>query len=213
MPIRYVFIGIIVPFSVLVPILFGLINYKTAKTNSRILLYYLIISGIINIIAILIQRYHLSNLPLLHVYTLIEAIFLISYFRLIFNDLFIKKVLFSLTILFPIICILNFTFLQSIYTFNTNTRPLEAILITFFCMLYIYKSGFTENWICKPVNWFNMGILIYFPTAFIIFISSNYLIVNNNKTMTNMVWDIHAALVLLMYLLWSRGFYLLKNGR
>lgn len=213
MPLRYIFIGIIVPFSILIPIIFGLVNYKTAKVNSRILFYYLIISGIINILAIVVRRYHVSNLPLLHIYTLVEAVFLLSYLKSIFKEPLIKKALLTLIVLFPIICILNFTFLQSIYTFNTYTRPLEAILITFFCLLYIYKSGFTDNWISKPRNWFNMGMLIYFPTAFVIFISSNYLIVNNNKSMTNLVWDIHAALVLLMYLFWARGFNLIKNGR
>ncbi|KQC01745.1 hypothetical protein AQF98_05070 [Pedobacter sp. Hv1] len=108
---------------------------------------------------------------------------------------------------------MNFTFLQSIYTFNTYTRPLEAILITFFCLLHLYKSGFSENWLRQPNNWFNGGILIYFPAAFIIFILSNYLTKSSNSSMNTMVWNIHAALVLFMYLIWARGFKLIGNGR
>jgi hypothetical protein len=212
-PIKYIFHAIIVPLSILIPLFIFIFNYKFAKKELRVLFYYLIISGLINLIAIVIRRYHVSNLPLLHLYTLIEGIFLLSYFRIIFNDPIVKKVLLVLIILFPIVCILNFTFLQSIYTFNTYTRPLEAILITFFCMLYLYKGGFTENWINKPVNWINMGILIYFPAACIIFILSNYLITSLNKTLNTMVWNIHAVLILLMYLFWAKGFSLLKNGR
>ena len=212
-PIKYIFHSIIVPSSILIPLFFFVFNYKFAKKESRLLFYYLIISGLINVTAIIIRSYHVSNLPLLHLYTLVEAVFLLTYFSIIFNDSKIKKVLLILTILFPILCIINFSFLQSIYAFNTYTRPLEAILITFFCLLYLYKSGFTENWISKPINWFNMGILIYFPVACIIFILSNYLTTSINKDMNTMVWNLHAVLILFMYLLWARGFYLLKNGR
>ncbi|MBB2144298.1 hypothetical protein GM921_02260 [Pedobacter sp. LMG 31464] len=154
----------------------------------------------------------MRNLPLLHLYTIVEAVFILSYFRTLFTDALIKKVLLFILILFPVLCILNFTFLQSIYTFNTYTRPLEAILITFFCLLYLYKSGFTENWLNKHTSWFNMGILIYFPVACIIFILSNYMtLVTMNKAMNTVVWSVHGALVLMMYLFWAKGFSLLKS--
>jgi hypothetical protein len=203
----------IVPLSILIPILIGLFHYNKAQTGSRLLLYYLITSGLINLAALILVHYRMRNLPLLHLYTMVEGVLILSYFRTIFDQPLIKKILLYIIAIFPILCILNFTFLQSIYTFNTYTRPLEAILITFFCMLYLYKSGFTENWINKPVNWFNMGILIYFPVACIIFIVSNYLIfVSMNRAMNHMVWNLHATLVMIMYLVWARGFSLIKNG-
>ncbi len=212
--LRNMFLTYIVPLSILLPIIIALFNYEKLVTKSRLLFYYLIISGLINLSAIILVNYRMRNLPLLHIYTLVEAIFILSYFRTIFENPLIKKILLFIIALFPILCIINFVFLQSIYTFNTYTRPLEAILITFFCLLYLYKGNFTEDWMNKPSSWFNMGILIYFPVACIIFILSNYLAVyGDNKAMTTMVWNLHAVLVLLMYLLWSRGFYLLKNGR
>ena len=202
----------IVPFSILFPILFGLLNFKEAKTGSRLLLYYLIASGLINLVAMTIFKR--NNLPLLHLYTIVEAVLILSYLRTLFIENLIKKILLCTIFIFPIFCVLNFTFLQSINTFNTYTRPLEAILITFFCMLYLYKSGFTENWTNKPSSWFNMGILIYFPVACIIFIVSNYMVfVHKNRGMNLHVWDLHAILVLAMYIFWARGFHLLKNGR
>jgi hypothetical protein len=207
------FYTVVVPLSILIPILTGLFNYRKAQSGPKLLLYYLVISGLINLIALIFVKYRMNNLPLLHLYTMVEGILILSYFSTIFIDPFIKKILRYITIIFPLLCIINFTFLQSIYTFNTYTRPLEAILITFFCMLYLYKSGFTENWINKSVNWFNMGILIYFPVACIIFILSNYMsFVTMNKAMNRMVWDLHAALVMLMYLIWARGFSLIKKN-
>jgi len=214
MKLKFIFNGIIVPLSILIPLFFGILNWKKGTTGSRLLFFYLVISGLINLCGIVVVQFKHNNLPLLHLYTIVETVFILSYFRTIFIDPFLKKALLISTVLFPIICILNFGFLQSIYTFNTYTRPLEAILITFFCLLYLYKSGFTENWLEKSTNWFNMGILIYFPAACIIFIVSNYLVFGKmNKVMNSMVWNIHGALVLIMYLIWAKGFSLLKNER
>ena len=210
---KYLFLTIIVPGSILIPLLIFIPRYKLAKTQERILFYYLISAGLINLAAIILSMYGITNLPLLHLYTIVEAVFLLGYFRLVFNEPVLKKVIGILMVLFPIICVLNFSFLQSIYTFNTYTRPLEAILITFFCLLYLYKSGFAEDWIKQSTSWFNAGILIYFPAAFVIFVLSNYLMASKNHAMNTIVWNLHAALVLIMYLLWARGFRLAGNGR
>lgn len=207
------FLSIIVPLSILLPIFTCLFHFKRAGKAAKILCYYLITCGLINLTAIIFVRFHMKNLPLLHLYTIVESIFILSYFRAIFKDPLVKKALLIITVLFPILCVLNFIFLQSIYTFNTHTRPLEAILITFFCLLYLYRSGFTENWLQKPINWFNIGILIYFPAACLIFIVSNYMtFVTMNRQMNLYIWYLHGALALLMYLVWTRGFSLLKNG-
>lgn len=208
------FVTYIVPLSILIPIFWGLINLKATKTAPRLLFSYLLSSGLINLTAIVLVNFRMRNLPLLHLYTIVEAVLILSYFRTLFIDPIIKKVLLYTIFLFPLLCIINFTFIQSIYTFNTYTRPLEAILITFFCMLYLYKNGVTENWLNKSESWFNMGILIYFPVACIIFILSNYMVfVSKNKSMNVIIWDIHAALSMLMYLMWAKGFSLIKHDR
>lgn len=213
MTFKNLFNGYFVPLSILIPIGICLINYKDAKKPAKFLFFYLVISGLINLAALILIRYKLRNLPLLHLYTIVETVFLLGYFRSIFEEPKIKKIIAYIMICFPILCILNFVFLQSIYTFNTHTRPLEAIIVTFFCLLYFYKIGFAENWLQKPVYWFNAGILLYFPAAIIIFISSNYLISEGNKAMNSIVWSVHNGLVLIMYLVWAKGFSLMKNGR
>jgi len=203
------FLRVIVPLSILIPIIFALFNFKRAQLNSRLILSYLIASGLINLVALTVMRR--NNLPLLHLYTIVEAILILSYLRNLFVEPVVKRVLLYIIIIFPIVCILNFLFLQNM-RYNTYTRPLEAIMITFFCLLYLYKSGFTENWINKPTSWFNMGILLYFPVVCIIFILSNYMaFVIKNKAMNHLVWYFHATMVLVMYLIWARGFYLLKK--
>lgn len=212
MRLKYIFHGVLVPLSILIPIVTFILNYKGHKIAHKLIFYYLIISGLINLIAIILSNYSITNLPLLHLYTAVEATLLLSYFREIFTQTSIKKTLTFLMVVFPFFCIINFIFLQR-HGYNTYTRPLESILITFFCLLYIYKSGFTDNWLQKSINWINSGILVYFPASLMIFISSNYILDKGDKAMNSIVWGVHAALVLLMYLLWTKGFKLMGNGR
>lgn len=207
------YLSYIVPLSILLPISIGLYNYKSANSATKSLLYYLIASGLINLTAlIVVHKFRMRNLPLLHVYTIVEAVLILNYFRIIFREERIKRAISAVIIIFPILCVLNFTFIQDIFTFNTHTRPLEAILLTFFCLLYLYKSGFTDNWLKQPTSWFNIGIIIYFPLAFIIFMSSNYLIlVSRNHELNDIVWKAHATFSLLMYLAFAKGFSLMKK--
>ncbi|TKC01264.1 hypothetical protein [Pedobacter cryotolerans] len=206
------FLTYIVPLSILIPILIGLFNYKNLQTSGKFVFYYLVASGLINLAAIVLVAFRMTNLPLLHLYTIVEAVLLLSYFRTIFTNHLIRKFLLYIIIIFPLLCIINFTFIQSIFTFNTYTRPLEAILITFFCLLYLYKSGFTENWINKQTSWFNMGILLYFPVVCIIFILSNYMVfVSKNKELNLMIWQFHAIMSMVMYLAMAKGFSLTKT--
>lgn len=206
------FLTIIVPLSILIPILIAFYNFKHLIVGAKLLLYYLLASGLINLAAIILIEFRMKNLPLLHLYTIVEGVLILGYLRTIFINTSIKKTLGILMLVFPLLCIINFSFFQSIYTFNTYTRPLEAILITFFCMLYLYKSGFTENWINQPQNWFNMGILLYFPVACVIFILSNYMVSTKLVAMNTIVWTVHGALVLVMYLFWAKGFSLTKKN-
>ncbi len=205
-------VGYIVPLSILFPIIIFLFKYKFASKATKYLFYYLIAAALINLAALVVVRMGMRNLPLLHLYTLVETLFFLAYFHSIFDSVRIKNAIKFLMFAFPILCIINFVFIQDLFTYNTYTRPLEALIVTTICMLYFYKSGFSENWLNSPINWLNMGILIYFPAASIIFILSNYFtFVGGNREMTRSIWNLHAFLVLAMYLIWTKGFSLIKK--
>lgn len=207
---KTIIVGYIVPLSILLPIIVFLFKYKVASSAEKCLFYYLIAASIINISALTLVKMGMRNLPLLHLYTMVEAIFFFTYFRTIFSSSKVKKVLSFLIFAFPIFCIVNFIFIQDIFTYNTYTRPLEAILITIICLVYFYKSGFSENWLGSSINWLNMGILIYFPAASVIFILSNYFtFTDGNREMGRAIWNLHAFLVLAMYLIWTKAFSLI----
>jgi len=204
--------GIVVPLSILLPIGMFIYKSKYADKPTTLIFVYLVAAGLINATAVVLARNGIRNLPLLHLYTVIETVFFLSYFRIIFDNAKIKLFLNYVMIIFTIFCIINLTFIQSIFTYNTHTRPLEALIITTTCLLYFYRSGFSEDWLGSPVNWINMGILVYFPAASIIFILSNYFtFIILDHEMTDLIWNLHASLVLGMYLIYTKAFSLIKQ--
>lgn len=204
--------AVLVPLSILLPIGLFLSKYRYANKAAKTLFYYLLMAGSINLSAIMLSNFSIRNLFLLHIFTILEIVFFMLYFSLVFEDKRIKKMLRIAMVVLPILFVLNFMFLQSINEFNTYTRPLEAILITVVSLLFLYKSGFVEDWLKQPTSWINIGILIYFPTATLIFILSNYFVfVSSNRALNSIIWDIHSILVLGMYLAFAKGFTLIKK--
>lgn len=202
----------IVPLSILIPIGILLLKYSYADKKAKIVFYYLIFAGLTNATAIYLSSNGIRNLPLLHIYTIVETIFFLSYFKVIFVDKATRQLLSIAIIVLPVFFVFNFLFLQSLYEFNTYTRPLEAILLTVICLIFMYRSGFVDNWLKLTSSWINVGILIYFPTATIIFILSNYIVFkSSNRAINTIVWDIHSILVLGMYLAFAKGFSLIKK--
>ncbi len=205
-----IYTGIVVPISVLVPIGTGLIHRKYAGKALKVIWYYLLLDGSANILASLLADFKIRNLPVLHIFTIFEFLMLGYFYLLILLDKTIRLVIKYLMIIFPLFCIVNFLFFQSIYNFNTNTRPVEALIIIACSLAYLAETNDLEiKWSINPVNWINIGILLYFSGALFIFAFSNLAIGHESKKdflINTLMWNIHATLVLIMYLLFAVGF-------
>jgi hypothetical protein len=213
MSIRNILTAFIVPLSILLPIVILAFKYKTASKAFKVLFYYLLTAGTINAIAIVLSSKGIRNLFLLHIFTILELVFFLVYFYIVFKDRKIRDTLKVLAVVLPLLFLFNFLFIQGFSQFNTYTRPLEAIVITVTSLVLMYKSGFVEDWLALPSSWINIGILVYFPAATVIFILSNYFVfVASNRTLNHLIWDIHSILVLGMYLCFAKGFTLIKNS-
>src|ERR1044072_7524087 len=129
------YLGVIVPASTLIPITIGIIKYRRLVRRQRALLLYLCIAVTVNAIATIYS--HHNNLPLLHVYTMLEFILLVRYYVLVFSGRKTVPYLVAAAIIFPVFCVVNFLFIQSIYTYNSYTRPVEAIFLVLHATLVL----------------------------------------------------------------------------
>ncbi|GAB3932282.1 hypothetical protein [Mucilaginibacter myungsuensis] len=194
-----IYISYIVPGSTLLPIGAAVAYYRQIARPLHTLLAYLCIAFVINVMGTVMASYGKNNLPLLHFYTAFELVAVLLYYKHAFADRKLDKVFNTLMVGFPLLCVVNFTFFQSIYTFNTYTRPLEALMIIMASGLYLLRADGSKESV--PGRWVASGFLLYFCSALFQFIFSNALHHYASKAVRSALWDVHATLVMIMYII------------
>ncbi len=206
--------SVLVPWSVCLPLCIGLLKFRQLNKSAKITWYYLLVSALINFGATYVGRVlHQNNLPLIHIYTALEVLLFCWFYKTVLlapaNSIFYK----ILPAAFVLFCIINAIFFQSIYTYSSYTRSVEALICLLFAMNYFARlaSIDSEKKISVlPEFYFNTGIFIYFSGGFILFVFSNF-VTNLSLHQYETIWVLYSALVLCMYLLFSMAYLLCKK--
>lgn len=203
MSLSSIYLGYIVPTATLIPIIAGLVFYKRLNKPLRTILIFLSASFIFNVIGSTLAGHGINNLPGLHLYTIVELVTVMLYYLYAFDKGDISKWIKAAMLIFPVICIVNFSFFQSIYTFNTYTRPLGAIIIILFTTAYMATQSNFKNreLITRSGRLVAAGFMIYFCSSLFQFIFSNIISKNASRNFKLFIWDMHGTFVLIMYLL------------
>lgn len=216
---RDMFMGIIVPGAIIIPIAVAIKKYRVLTKGYRYLFIYLWFTAIANLSAQLMAANYINNMPLIHLDTLVETVLLVLFFKHTLHQKDLTVLINGVLIVFPVLCILNL-FFQSIYSFNTYTRSLEAIILTAFCGIYWLSGTESGNnvpgpestsdaaltWTEVSGNWIVSGIQLYFASAMFLFIFSNFLMFNSAQQTNILLWNMHAGITLVMYLFFAKGF-------
>ncbi|OQP60595.1 hypothetical protein A3860_32800 [Niastella vici] len=204
----YAWLVYVVPLSLLIPLITALLKSISLRRPLWILVGYLVVSGSINMVAILNSGK--NNLPYLHLYTCVEGTLLLLFYQTVQPVPWMRQLNTVLIFAFPLLCIINGLFLQSIYQFNSYVRPIEAILLignSAYYSWYDTAKRETGSWTANPFNWINAGFLLYFSGSLFQFIFSNVVSATAGYTIKLLILDIHGTLVLCMYILMAIGFY------
>ena len=196
----HLFIGLIAPSIILLPVGVALYRYTGMPLTFRYIFYYLVISGCINLVAIILSYQRINNLPLLHLLTLFELYFILSFFAALFE----KKIAAIINITcrcIVILSLINSLWVQSIYTFNSYARGLAAItiiILSFFYFIQVPEPRKLPAEICVVA-----GLLLYYTGSFLLYLFSNYL--KKGYAFSTIVWNVNAALAVILYILIALG--------
>jgi hypothetical protein len=210
-----IFMAVIVPLSILLPLFIGAIKYRQLSGEAKLIYWYLVISAIFTVLSLLIARfYHKNTMPVTHLFTLIESGFILFFYKTLLGVEKRNHSYIYLFLAFTIACIINAFFFQSIYTYNSYTKSIESIICILLAMNYFaaIASGTIPTKISTSAGfYFNAGFFLYFSGAFMLFVFSNFIITNLSLNNFLIIWTIHASLVLLMYLFFTFAFILCKK--
>ncbi len=211
---KYLFAGIIVPAAVIIPIVAVTLKKSYQELTLKIILYYLLFSGLINIAARMLGNNKINNLPLLHLYTIGENLVILYFFYIVFKrQASLKRVINVLMATFTLFALTNMFLIQGIYQYNSYSRPISSLIIIGLCMYYFLSQAAVDqqqSWFHIPLNWIIAGLLIYFGSSLFHFAFLNVISERANLRYYFLLGNIHAGLVLVMYLLFTMGFI---NGK
>lgn len=203
---EYIYMNVVAPLFILAPIILLIVRYKILSGEGKALLFYLVTDALVSIISSVLAFKHITNLPLYHVATIIETLMLLYFFYIILSTTPIAKYLKLLIFIFPLLGLLNMLYLQHIYEFNSYMLSLQAIIIVVLCLLFWLSHGTDVNtrWASVPENWIVAGFLLYFASSFVLLTFSN-IIISSSRHLSIVIWNIHATLNILMYLMLCAG--------
>lgn len=196
-------------FVLLLPLSFILLDFKRFPPVLEALSYYVIAASITELVATVLWYFSINNLPLLHLYTAIELLLLTSFYTYLLAP-YLNKWSKIIMISFIALATFNAMWLQSIFSFNTYARSLEALLIISYSLIFFFKeikdpSG--QSLFRKPTFWVNGGFLLYFSGNLILFLGSNS-ILSFGTTFNEVVWALHAVFYIFLYLFISTGLWM-----
>ncbi len=194
---------------IILPIAMFMFIKRVLYKEFKFLFIYLILAASTQLVSFITWKMKLNNLPILHLYTVLEFLILLTYYWVLLKGFLNKSAFFILIILFPILEILSILFVENIYQYNNLSRSVEALLLIFFSICWFVKivaedDDFRSQY--QGFNYINAGFLLYFSGAITLFACSSF--VNEMSVNLKMnIWTIHTLLAVQLYILISIGLW------
>lgn len=196
-------------YSVFLPLLIGLLRLRKLVQVQQLLLGLLFISCCFEFGAFWVsQQLDSPNLPLLHVFTVLQFCLLLLIFRQELIPLIPVRWFPIILVSFVVFAVIDASLISGLQSFNPLARLVESILLLFFSLAYLYKTlneMRVERLEREPSFWISSGLLIYFAGGFLIFISSNYLMPLEMTAF--LFWGLHAVLNTILNLFYSAALW------
>ena len=176
---------------------------------------YLALSGGFNLLAKLTA--HTNNLPLLHLYTVLEFCLLCFFYRSLSVHQRSRKNFLLLSIAFVVLAAAYVLFTRSLFTYNALPRFLSSITLTLLGIRFMaYRLGSGLEAVPSPHSRFSfiavIALLLYFSCCSTLFGLSNYFMLHNaDMEIDTLIWNIHAIFMSTMYLIFAAAYLILKK--
>lgn len=196
----------------LVPLFLAFTHFKRYTLRLKIISFYLVLSAVTQAVSFMLWKKSVNNFPILHAYTVLEYLVLLWFYSHILKGFIPKTAFAALFIAFPLFSIFDSIFLEDIYTYNTYSRSIEALIFIFLSISWFVKivaedEATREQGIA--INYINAGLLIYFAGSITLFAYNSY-IEEMKITLRTNVWLIHTVLATQLYILIAIGLWKVK---
>ena len=193
--------------SPIIPLFFGVVNYRKLTTPVRIFFWQLVFSLETLIGMIIAGILHTNNIWLLNLSMPVNAVLLLWMFSLWQESAFKKNIVRGICILFLCIWLIEVALGERFFDHTIISRPLEGAIFALAACYTIFKVNrdLEAPIIDMPQFWICFGLLVYFGGMLIINLLSNTLLKSYTEILKQ-VYLIQPALSLISNLLFIGGF-------
>ena len=193
-------------FSLVVPLAIGGTRFRHYGLDLKALTIFLCLSLLLESVSVYLWSRSINNLPVLHIFTLVEFVFIWYIFHEHIRTVIPLRVGALFMVLFVAFTITNSLWIQSVFRFNSYARGIEILLILLYCLVYIYTLLTSDNTVLLrriPMFWFATGALLYYTMSFFLFLLSNDMLIHFPKG-TNMIsWGLHGVFLVIYHVFLS----------
>jgi hypothetical protein len=154
--------------------------------NLRPMRLVLLLSVITDLISILFIKYSVNanTYLILNIYLIGQFSLLVLVFRKQFRNKHLADIILLIFILF---CIINISFFQGPWVFNSVSNVAASLVLIGFCICYFYRllNDLPIVHIQRlPMLWISFAVMTYYAGNFFLFLVSNYL-PTDDRVLTN----------------------------
>jgi len=205
------FITYIAPGAILLPVGIAIARRAHWGRPEQIVFLYLMLSGMTNTIASYFAHHGWNNLPILHVYTMLEFMAIAFFFESTTRNPKEQLAIALARDVLPLVTVINIIGLGSVFRYNQIARTTAAILILVFCIYFLLKS---LNLMAAKMPFFSfatvVGLMMYFSGSLTLFALSDFLHAAE-RSMFRLIWNTHAAFMMVMYLIIALAYFRTKQ--
>lgn len=193
---------IISSLSIVVPSILGALLWPKLNKVEQGLARLLFVIGVLQVVVFVLSGiFTISNLPIYHVYLMLEInlLFLIYYFGI--HQKKNTYVAWGVLAVSFVLMLANGLWGQTFMTFPAYMRSLESLVAILLAISYfrlILRSTVPLTLGRDPAFWISCGILIYYTTNLLLFMYGNY-IQEQAPLVFDSIWRIHSYLNLVLY--------------
>lgn len=197
----------------LLPVLVGAIYFYRLTFPFRVFFWYSILCAFTELIAALYAEYFENNMPLLHIFTVIEFLVLSTvYLLFMYKRIIARRIIAGLMMIFILGAILDAAYINGTSKFNSISHSLESFILVGYALFY-YGITFKEMkpliiW-KDPMFWVSTGILVYFSLNMFFFLLFN--LIQTDEMNPQNIAILHSVLNALSYFLYTKAFLCFKT--
>lgn len=200
--------------SLLIPLAMYLTRMKYASRQVHIIGILIIVSGLCDLVGLLLFRHHQSTVVLFNTYYAL-LFFLLTWFY--YEVLFINTRRIMIWIGLAVYLqsfILITVFVQNFLQYQTLMWVITAIIMITYSIAYFFYSLSTittSGFFGYSLIWINIGVMIYFCLNLFLFVMGNYVLTKLDAETGALIWSSHNINNIVKNVLFAMGIYFYKR--